>query len=295
MMTPGEEYAEATGRNEGFLTLEQQARLRDGGVFVVGVGGMGGAAATVLARAGVGRIAVADPDCFELSNLNRQLFAFRETIGQPKAGVVRRALPSMQPGVEVEDLGRHWLDDIGATLDRYPVVVNGMDDTAAGIRLYRAARDRRAVVIDAYSSPLPSVTVVRPRDPRPEERLGFPTVGMPSRVFTEAMLDACRLREAEFVLTHTPALERFDVTVAADILAERRPRSSYASVVVMAGTMMAHEALGILVGEPGGADHVGYFLDPWSGRVHRPRRGPRSWITQRVVRHRLRSLVRGDA
>jgi hypothetical protein len=34
-----------------------------------------------------------------------------------------------------------------------------------------------ATVIDAYTSPLPSVTVVRPADPRPEVRLGFPTVG----------------------------------------------------------------------------------------------------------------------
>jgi len=294
MKSSSEAYAEATGRNAGFLSVEEQARLKDGGVFVVGVGGMGGAAATVLARAGVGRIAVADPDRFELSNLNRQLFAFEETVGRCKAGVVRRALPSMQPGLAVEDVGRDWLEHVRPILDRYPVVVNGMDDIAAGVCLYRAARERGAVVIDAYSSPLPSVTVVRPEDPRPEERLGFPTVGKPPFRFTQAMLEECRLREAEFVLTHTPALERFDPAVTGEILGGRRARSSYASVVVLAGTLMAHEVLSLLAGQPVGADTVGYFLDPWSGRLYRPRRGPRSWLARAVVRRRLRIFLRDD-
>lgn len=287
-------YAKATGRNAGFLSRDEQVRLRDGGVFVVGVGGMGGAAATTLARAGVGRIAVADPDRFELSNLNRQALASLDTLDESKADVTCRTLPSMQPGLEVEDVGADWLERVGPILHRYPVVVNGMDDTAAGIRLYRAARERDAVVVDAYSSPLPSVTVVRPDDPRPEERLGFPTVGLPPDRFTDALMEECRLREVEFILTHTPALHRFDRAVAMEILAGARPRSSYAPVVVLAGTLMAHEALSLLAGKPVGADAVGYFLDPWSGRVHRPRDGIRARISRALVRRRLRASLERD-
>ena len=51
--------------------------------------------------------------------------------------------------------------------------VGGMGG-AAFMALERAGK---ATVIDAYMSPLPSVIVVRPADPRPEERLGFPTLG----------------------------------------------------------------------------------------------------------------------
>lgn len=294
MTTATNAYEEATGRNAGFLSRDEQRRLRDGRVFVVGVGGMGGTAATMLARAGVGRIAVADPDRFELSNLNRQLLATLATLGEPKAVVACRTLPSMQPGLEVEDVGPGWLEDVTSLLDRYPVVVNGMDDTAATILLYRAARERGAVVVDAYSSPLPSVTVVRPDDPRPEERLAFPTVGLPPRRFTDELLEECRRREVEFVLTHTPALRRFDRAVALEILAGTRPRSSYAPVVALAGTLMAHEALSLLAGKPVGADAAGYFLDPWSGRVHRPGRGLRARLARVLVRRRLRASLEGD-
>ena len=79
------DYAEFTTRNLGFLTPAEQAALREGAVFVAGVGGMGGACFLALVRAGVGRFAVCDIDVFETSNLNRQVFAFTDTVGQDKA------------------------------------------------------------------------------------------------------------------------------------------------------------------------------------------------------------------
>src|SRR5690606_13841021 len=73
-------YSEMTTRNIGFISEAEQARLKGGAVFVAGVGGMGGAAVQMLVRAGVGKIAIADLDTFEVSNLNRQLFAFTDTV-----------------------------------------------------------------------------------------------------------------------------------------------------------------------------------------------------------------------
>jgi molybdopterin/thiamine biosynthesis adenylyltransferase len=62
-----------------------QARLKASAVAVLGLGGVGSAAATSLAGAGVGRIHCVDNDTVELSNLNRQLLYTEQDIGRPKA------------------------------------------------------------------------------------------------------------------------------------------------------------------------------------------------------------------
>ncbi|RYG18428.1 MAG: ThiF family adenylyltransferase, partial [Caulobacteraceae bacterium] len=170
-------YGEFTTRNLGFITKAEQAALRDGAVFVAGVGGMGGASFLALVRAGVGRFAVCDIDVFETSNMNRQVFAFTDTVGQDKAEAACAAARRINPEVQIERLGAEWIDQVADLAGRYPVIVNGTDDIAAGVALYRAAKAAGATVIDAYASPLPSVIVVRPSDPRPEERLRYPTHG----------------------------------------------------------------------------------------------------------------------
>jgi molybdopterin-synthase adenylyltransferase len=62
-----------------------QARLKASAVAVLGLGGVGCAAAASLAGCGVGRLHCVDHDTVELSNLNRQLLYTERDIGQPKA------------------------------------------------------------------------------------------------------------------------------------------------------------------------------------------------------------------
>ena len=64
-------------------------------IAVVGLGGVGGAAAEAIARAGVGRITLVDHDTIGISNMNRQLACLESTLGQAKAEAMprRRARP----------------------------------------------------------------------------------------------------------------------------------------------------------------------------------------------------------
>ena len=266
-------YAEMTERNAGFLTERDQRVLRASSVFVCGVGGMGGAAAHVIARAGVGRLTLADPDCFEASNLNRQTFAFVDTLGVPKTEATRDALLRINPEMRVEALGAEWVGRLDQILPRHRVVVNGMDDVRAGIQLYRGAREHGATVVDAYTSPHPSVTLVRPDDPRPEERLGFPTIGVPAEELTDEQLRAAFLIEVGYASRVSSGISRLVPDVVGEILAGRRPRSSFAPIVILAGSLMAFEAIGCLLGWESGAGCEGYFVDPWSGRIERPPAG----------------------
>ncbi len=59
-------------------------------VFMAGCGGLGGAVADMLARTGIGMFRLCDPDVFEETNLNRQLFWHRKRLAGPR-------LPSSVP------------------------------------------------------------------------------------------------------------------------------------------------------------------------------------------------------
>lgn len=292
-MTTPFRYADMVGRNAGFVTADEQERLRAASVFVCGVGGMGGAAVQSLARAGVGHIAIADMDHFEVSNLNRQVFATLDTVGQSKVDATVGAIGRINPDATVTSHGADWVDRLDEILPRHRIVVNGMDDLVAGIRLYRKAREHGATVIDAYTSPLPSVTVVGPRDPRPEERLGFPTVGKDWTTFTRGELDACKLAEAIYVMVHSTSKDHIDLHVATEMLAGRHPRPSFAPMVIATGTLMAFEALKLMLGRPSGVDHRGVFLNPWTMRTEHPRPAPVAWVLERAARLFLKRLMNG--
>jgi len=284
-------YEEMTTRNAGFVTAEQQARLRASSVFIPGVGGMGGAAFMALVRAGVGRFTIADLDVFEVSNLNRQLFATLDTVGMLKAEAAAEAARRINPEVELRVMGAEWtaeLDEIAASHD---VIVNGMDDAAAGVHLYRRAKAHGKTVIDAYASPLPSVTVVRPSDPRLEERLGYPTVGVPWTELTDAMRAECLVREIEYVLVHSSSHKHVDLEIAAEVAAGRRSRFSFSTMVTMAGTMMAGEAVRQLLGTRGGTDCRGYFYNPHDVKIERPLWGPAAAAKRVLVRRFLKRMM----
>jgi len=282
------DYRQMTSRNFGFVTEAEQERLRAGHVFVCGTGGMGGACVQSLARAGVGALELADFDTFEVTNLNRQVFCSMDDLGRSKVEVTAERVRGINPEAAVQTHGEHWLDQLDDILGRCRVVVNGMDDIAAGVRLYRAARARGATVIDAHSSTLPSVFVVRPGDPTPEERLGWPTRGLPHERFTREMLDQCKQAEIEYVLVHSSTANHVVRSVAAEIAAGTRPRISFAPMVITTGNLLAYEAIAALTGRPHGADFRGWFLNPYTGRIERPRWWPVALARRALVQRFLK-------
>ena len=69
-------YELAFARNVGWVTEQEQARLKQCSVAIGGLGGVGGAHAITLARLGVGNFRLADFDVFDWPNMNRQAGAF---------------------------------------------------------------------------------------------------------------------------------------------------------------------------------------------------------------------------
>lgn len=290
-MTEAFNYQEFTQRNIGFVTEAQQAQLRGAHVLILGVGGMGGACLQALARAGVGGFGLADFDTFEVSNLNRQVFANLDAVGVEKVAATVAALARINPELEIETFGAEWVHKLDVLLPRYKIVVNGMDDLIAGIELYRKAKVHGVTVIDAYTAPLPSVTVVGSRAPRPEERLGFPTQGVAFSEITASLKQECLTREIEYVLVNSSSLRHVDLEVAKELMNGRRKRMSFAPMVITTGNMMAFECVKLILGLPQLADERGYFFNPWRMKVERPRNPLVAWAMLLFVRRFIARLL----
>ncbi|MEZ0577073.1 HesA/MoeB/ThiF family protein [Halodesulfovibrio aestuarii] len=86
-------------RNFSLISIKEQHKLLCSKVFVVGLGGLGGYVVEQLARLGVGTIVGADGDFFEPTNLNRQLNATVESLGEKKTKQAERRVSSVNPAI----------------------------------------------------------------------------------------------------------------------------------------------------------------------------------------------------
>ena len=264
-------YEDLFTRNIGFVDENEQALLRTARIAVCGVGGMGGAIAQVLARSGVGALSILDKDRFEPSNNNRQIYSHVGTWGRTKVEVTAEELGRINPELEVRVFDHFGADNVDAVLDGVNVVINGMDELPACLRLWRAARDRGLPLVDAWSAPLPNVFVLRPDDPRPDEYLGYPTRGLAPEELTPDIVDECKLREALHVSLHSRSLRYLDFDIVKEIMNGTRARISFAPMVWGAGLMMAWEAVKVRLARGRVASRFGRFWDPWRGDVREAR------------------------
>ena len=284
-------YAEFTTRNIGFVTPGQQEQLRNSRMFIAGVGGMGGAAFNTLVRAGIGHIGIADIDTFEVSNLNRQLAATLDTVDVSKVTASVDMARRINPEIELNTFGGEWTDKLDEITRDYSVIINGTDDTRATVALIRAAGRAGVTVIDAYAASLPSVYVIQPGAPRPEARMGYPTVGCEPADFTEDMVQECVQRELEYVLTHSSSRKYVDLDIAAEFAAGKRSRFSFAPMVITTGNLMAYEAIALLLDQSTKTDDRGYFFNPHTGRTERPLAWPLSALKMMLVRQFLQKMM----
>lgn len=284
-------YDAFTTRNIGFVSVDEQAKLRDAQIFVCGTGGMGGACVFALARMGVGSLILADIDEFETSNLNRQAFAFRDTIGRHKAEATRDLCLQINPEMEITVYHDDWPDHVQTAMADSAIVVNGTDDLGASLLLYRTARGEKRAVIDAYASPLPSVYVTQPGDPMPEERLRYPILDTPWDALSQEQRDQSFFQEATYVIVHSSSRHYIDLELAGEVTAGQRSRMSFAPMVISTGMLMAYEVANGILGRKPGADYRGWFFNPYAARVEHPRNVVTASLLRPVVTRFLRRMM----
>ncbi len=136
------------------LGEEAVSRLQKAHVLVLGVGGVGGAAAVMLARAGVGHLTLIDGDTVDLSNVNRQAVAFRSTVGMLKTDALARILRDIVPDIKLTLIPRYITpEDAGTLLEDAPdFAVDAIDDVPAKTAFLLAARQKDIPLISAMGA-----------------------------------------------------------------------------------------------------------------------------------------------
>jgi molybdopterin/thiamine biosynthesis adenylyltransferase len=132
---------------------EGMEKIASSTVAVAGVGGVGAVATEMIARLGVERFKIADPDRYEAVNLNRQIFATRETFGRNKAVCAAERIHSIneRSSVEVFEEGVR-LANVEAFCDGADVILCQCDRESSKVLLHRAAKARRIPLVSGGRS-----------------------------------------------------------------------------------------------------------------------------------------------
>jgi len=141
-------------RNVALLGSEGCARLSGARVLVAGVGGVGGYAAEMLVRAGVGHITILDGDDVAPSNINRQIVALHSTVGMSKVAQYEERFHDINPDCEVVPLHR-WIEpeNVDELLgDEYDYVADCIDTVAPKVALLQRCVTKRVRVISSMGA-----------------------------------------------------------------------------------------------------------------------------------------------
>jgi len=100
------------GRTEILLGKERLQRLVNANVLVVGLGGVGGIAAEMIARSGVGKMTIVDADTVDPTNRNRQIPALKSTEHKIKAQVLAERLLDINPELQLTVIPEYFKDEL---------------------------------------------------------------------------------------------------------------------------------------------------------------------------------------
>ncbi len=254
------EYDRAFSRNIGWVTGEEQQRLRGSRVAIAGLGGVGGAHLLALSRLGIGAFSIADFDRFSLENFNRQAGATMASIDRAKVDVLGEMALQINPELDLRALdGAVDRMNIDTFLDGVDLYVDGLD--------YFAFEARRVTFSACREKGIPALTAAP---------LGMGVAFlcfMPGAMSFEEYfcLDGCDDLEMalKFLIGLSPAM--LQRTYVADVsrvdLRQRRGPSTVAACELCAGVITT-ASLKLLLGRGGvmPAPH-GYQFDAYRNRL----------------------------
>ena len=116
-------------RSELLLGGEAMERIAQKRVIVFGVGGVGSWCAEALVRSGIKQLTIVDSDSVCASNINRQLMATTETVGQVKVDVLRQRLLTINPAAQITAIHEFFTAETAESfhLENYDYIIDAID------------------------------------------------------------------------------------------------------------------------------------------------------------------------
>ena len=115
---------------------------------MIGIGGVGSWAAEALARSGVGKLTLIDLDNVAESNINRQIQADDETLGQAKVLAMQQRIVRINPGCEVMGIEEFIdADNIASLLPNCDAVIDAIDQVRAKAALAAHCKRHKMLLV----------------------------------------------------------------------------------------------------------------------------------------------------
>ena len=141
-------------RTQLLLGQEGMEKLFQARVAVFGVGGVGGYTVEALARSGVGTLDLIDDDRICLTNLNRQIFATRKTVGQYKVDIAQQRILEINPKAVVHTYKTFYAPQTAELFDfsQYDYVVDAIDTVTGKLELVEQAEKAGVPIISSMGA-----------------------------------------------------------------------------------------------------------------------------------------------
>ena len=142
-------------RTQLMLGDEKVEKLMNKNVLVVGLGGVGGICAEMIARSGVGRMTIIDADTVDLSNANRQIPALHSTAGKLKAEVLAERLKDINPSLELTVLTEYIRDSRTIEIldaGQFDYAVDCIDTLSPKVHFIKACRERKIPIVSSLGA-----------------------------------------------------------------------------------------------------------------------------------------------
>lgn len=230
-------------RTATLLGPDALARLASSHVLVAGVGGVGGYAAEMLARTGVGHITIFDADDVTVSNINRQLIALHSTVGQSKTELFAQRFHDINPDISVV-ARQEYIE-----ADKVPELLSGHYDYV--IDAIDTVAPKMALIIHCLRNRIPIISSMGAGGRIDPTRVGYFDISE-TRQDGLARVVRQRLRKEGFrsglkVVASTEAPRRYSIIP----LEETNKRSSFgtiASIPALFGIYLANHVIVKLAG-----------------------------------------------
>ncbi len=137
------------------LGEEKFKKLQNAHVLIVGLGGVGGYAAEQLARAGTGKLTIADADTVQESNINRQIIALHSTKEKNKTDILSERLKDINPEIQIKKITQFLTEDEIISLLKsanFDYVIDAIDTLAPKVGLTKACVNQNIPLVSSMGA-----------------------------------------------------------------------------------------------------------------------------------------------
>lgn len=199
-------YNQMISRQKEVFTDNEQQKLKNTPIVVVGCGGLGGTVIEQLVRAGFENLTIIDQDVFDKTNLNRQIRSNLDTIGKSKVETTKNEMLKINPNLNITSYDTTITpDNISEIFEGNDIVIDAVDNVYTRVMISREAYNQNmAFVHCAVETTVGQLTVTTKDTPSYEELFKLKSIGKSLEESKDYLLSLSTKKPQ--VLGSTPAI-----------------------------------------------------------------------------------------